>query len=174
MSNEEEGCTPVTDTQVSDKSRCSDCRFRSSNGRQLYSLSWPVHFVLRLAKRAYPHWHADASGRSFQSSGWTVASRALQAHHHGINCWSPELKIIHGKVENANKMKHFTKALLHNLERRLWRCGFRWFLGSARFLWLFMKTRLSKPSREKDPKLKELPDCNIIVKTFTWVNYFSL
>lgn len=26
----------------------------------------------------------------------------------------------------------------------------------------------------KDPKLKELPDCNITVKTFTWVNYFSL
>lgn len=130
--------------------------------------------LLRLAKRAYPHWHADASGRSFLSSGSTVAGRALQAHHHGINCWSPELKIIHGKVENANKMKHFTKALLHNLERRLWRCGFKWFLGSARFLWLFMKTHLSKPSRGKDPKLKEPPDCNITVKTFTWVNYFSL
>lgn len=88
MNNEKEGYTLVTD-----KSQCFDCRFGSSNGRQLYSLSWPVHFVLHLAKCAYPHWHTDASEWSHQSPSSTsaVASRGLRANHRGINCRATEI-----------------------------------------------------------------------------------
>jgi len=64
-----------------------NCSFESSIGRQLYSLSEPVHFVLHLAQCAYPHWHADARGWSHQdpSSISTVAAKGLRANHRGIN-----------------------------------------------------------------------------------------
>lgn len=89
MNNEQEGNTMVTN-----KSWCFDCRFGSSNGRQLHSLSWTVHFVLRLAKCTYPQWHTDASEWSHQnpSSVSTVASRGLRANHHRINCPATEIK----------------------------------------------------------------------------------
>lgn len=59
MNNEQEGCTLVTV-----KSWCLDCRFRSSNGRQLCSLTWQVLLCIALGKMCFL---TDASERNHQS-----------------------------------------------------------------------------------------------------------